>query len=184
MVYQKIIQVMEEIQAFGKIKREEIVPTLLPLLTKYKLSIKPAEISDYKYINQESSFLAKYELVDTEDPELQSIIVEVPAGGFDSEKKGRSTYMATTGAYRQALQQIFVIPIEEDGDNVNQTNNTQNKENNKNSANNQNKQDSETDSISAFDEFEGNIENTNEQSPQKNVEDFTEDDIDAEFANF
>ena len=82
MVYQKIIEIMEEIQAFGKIKREEIVPTLSPLLTKYKLSIKPAETNEYKYVNQEASFLAKYELVDTEDPELQSIIVEVPARRF------------------------------------------------------------------------------------------------------
>ncbi len=79
MLYKKIIEIMTEIKSCGRIKREDIVPILLPLLAKYKISIKPAEVSDYKYINQEASFIVKYELVDTEDPELQSILVQVPA---------------------------------------------------------------------------------------------------------
>ncbi len=82
MIYKKIIEIMNEIATLGKIKRDEIVPTLLPLLAKYKMAIKPATVSEYKYMNQEASFIAKYELVDTEDQELQSLMVEVPARRF------------------------------------------------------------------------------------------------------
>lgn len=79
MIYQKITQIMTEVVSLGKIKREEIVPKLLPLLAKYKIVIKPAEVTEYKSMNQEASFLVKYELVDTEDPELQSMLVQIPA---------------------------------------------------------------------------------------------------------
>ena len=94
MIYQKIINVMEDIIPLGKIKREDIVPKLLPILTKYKIAIRPAEVTDYKYMNQEASFIMKYELIDTEDKELKSIIIQIPGGGFDQDGKGRATYMA------------------------------------------------------------------------------------------
>lgn len=111
MIYQKIVNIMEELVPIGKIKREEITSIMQPLLAKYKLVIKPSEVIDYKHINQEASFKMKYEIVDAEDNELQSIYLEVPGGGFDQESKGRATYMALTGAYRQALQQLFSIQI-------------------------------------------------------------------------
>lgn len=82
MIYKKIIEIMNEIATLGKIRRDEIVPTLLPLLAKYKISIRPVAVSEYKYMNQEASFIAKYELIDTEEQELQSLIVEVPARRF------------------------------------------------------------------------------------------------------
>lgn len=111
MIYQKIVNIMEELVPIGKIKREEITSIMQPLLAKYKLVIRPSEVIDYKYVNQEASFKLKYEIVDADDSELQSINLEVPGGGFDQEGKGRATYMATTGAYRQALQQLFAIQI-------------------------------------------------------------------------
>lgn len=111
MIYQKIVNIMEELVPIGKIKREEITSIMQPLLAKYKLVIKPSEVIDYKHINQEASFKLKYEIVDAEDSELQSINLEVPGGGCDQESKGRATYMALTGAYRQALQQLFSIQI-------------------------------------------------------------------------
>lgn len=79
MIYKKINEIMNEIIPLGKIKREEIVPKLLPLLAKYNIVIKPAEVTDYTYREQESSFISKYEIVDTEENELSSIIVQVPA---------------------------------------------------------------------------------------------------------
>jgi len=114
MIYQKIVSIMEELVPIGKIKREEITSIMQPLLAKYKLVIRPAEVIDYKYVNQEASFKLKYEIVDADDSELQSINLEVPGGGYDQESKGRATYMATTGAYRQALQQLFSIQILDD----------------------------------------------------------------------
>lgn len=165
MIYKKIVDIMNEIIPLGKIKREEIVPMLLPLLAKHKIAIKPAEVSDYKYSNQEASFLAKYELVDTED-NLESMIIQLPGGGCDSENKGRATYMASTGIYRQMLQQVFAIPIEEDnGVNTSQTRTEENSERN----------------VYEFDEFANENEETQEQ---KDIAEFTDDDIDAEFAGF
>ena len=111
MIYQKIVNIMEELVPIGKIKREEITSIMQPLLAKYKLVIKPSEVIDYKHINQEASFKMKYEIVDADDSELQSIYLEVPGGGCDQESKGRATYMALTGAYRQAMQQLFSIQI-------------------------------------------------------------------------
>lgn len=111
MIYKKIVNIMEELVPIGKIKREEITSIMQPLLAKYKLVIKPSEVIDYKHINQEASFKLKYEIVDADDSELQSIYLEVPGGGCDQESKGRATYMALTGAYRQALQQLFSIQI-------------------------------------------------------------------------
>lgn len=114
MIYEKISQIISEVSTMEKMRREEIVPKMLPLLAKYKIAIKPLEISDYHYKDDEASFIAKYELVDTEDSNLTSIIAQLPAGGCDSDKKGRATYMASTGVYRQLFQQIFAIPIIED----------------------------------------------------------------------
>lgn len=73
--------------------------------------------------------------------------------------------MATTGAYRQMLQQVFAIPIEEDS-----INNTQNAMNNNETVGNN------EDSMSTFDEFA--------EEETKPVEDYTEADIDEQFANF
>lgn len=114
MIYNKVTEIMTELIPIGKIRREEITTVMQPLLAKYKLVLKPAEISEYKFANQESSFKVKYELVDAEDANLSSIMMEVPGGGSDQEGKGRSTYMASTGAYRQALQQLFAIQIEDE----------------------------------------------------------------------
>ena len=41
MIYNKISDIMNEIIPLGKIKRENIVSTLLPILAKYKIVIKP-----------------------------------------------------------------------------------------------------------------------------------------------
>ena len=106
----------------------------------------------------------KYELIDTEDKELKSIIIQIPGGGFDQDGKGRATYMASTGAYRQALQQIFSIPIEEESQQNNVDYNDLN-------------------GFSPFDEFQDSKskENINEE---KSIEELTDEDIEAEFAKF
>lgn len=192
MIYNKISDIMNEIIPLGKIRREEIVSTLLPILAKHKIVIKPGEVKDYSYTKNESSFIVTYEVIDTEDPELKSILVEVPAGGRDTEEKGRSTYMASTGAYRQMFQQLFALPIEDElPDNSNNTNN--NDFDNTNNANND----------FVLDEFQGdntvdenngtnitpdnqNMENntTTTNTNAKPISDFTFDDIDEEFSNF
>lgn len=196
MIYNKISDIMNEIIPLGKIKRENIVSTLLPILVKHKIVIKPGEIKNYSFMKNESSFIATYEVVDTEDPDLKSIIVEVPAGGRDTEEKGRSTYMASTGAYRQLFQQLFALPIEDE-----LPNNT----NNANSSNNSNLDNSENaNNDFVLDEFQGdntmdetdgtninpdnqNMENNNtttNTNTNKPISDFTFDDIDEQFANF
>ncbi len=192
MIYNKISDIMNEIIPLGKIKRDEIVSTLLPILAKYKIAIKPGEIKNYHYTKNESSFIVTYEIVDTEDPELKSILVEVPAGGCDTEEKGRSTYMASTGAYRQMFQQLFALPIEDElPDNSNNTNN--NDFDNTNNANNDFVLD-EFQGDNTVDETNGtnitpdnqNMENntTTTNTNAKPISDFTFDDIDEEFSNF
>lgn len=192
MIYNKISDIMNEIIPLGKIRREEIVSTLLPILAKYKIVIKPGEVKDYSYTKNESSFIVTYEVIDTEDPELKSILVEVPAGGRDTEEKGRSTYMASTGAYRQMFQQLFALPIEDElPDNSNNTNN--NDFDNTNNANNDFILD-EFQGDNTVDETNGtnitpdnqNMENntTTTNTNAKPISDFTFDDIDEEFSNF
>ena len=194
MIYNKISDIMNEIIPLGKIRREEIVSTLLPILAKHKIVIKPGEVKDYSYTKNESSFIVTYEVIDTEDPELKSILVEVPAGGRDTEEKGRSTYMASTGAYRQMFQQLFALPIEDElPDNSNNTNN--NDFDNTNNANNDFVLD-EFQGDNTVDETNGtnitpdnqNTENntttTNTNANAKPISDFTFDDIDEEFSNF
>lgn len=194
MIYNKISDIMNEIIPLGKIRREEIVSTLLPILAKHKIVIKPGEVKDYSYTKNESSFIVTYEVIDTEDPELKSILVEVPAGGRDTEEKGRSTYMASTGAYRQMFQQLFALPIEDElPDNSNNTNN--NDFDNTNNANNDFVLD-EFQGDNTVDEANGtnitpdnqNMENntttTNTNTNAKPISDFTFDDIDEEFSNF
>ena len=192
MIYNKISDIMNEIIPLGKIKRDEIVSTLLPILAKYKIAIKPGEIKNYHYTKNESSFIVTYEIVDTEDPELKSILVEVPAGGCDTEEKGRSTYMASTGAYRQMFQQLFALPIE---DELPDTSNNSN-QNNLDNLNN-------TNNDFVLDEFQDdnivdetnvtniipdnqNMENNNTaiSNTNKPISDFTFEDIDEEFSNF
>ncbi len=192
MIYNKISDIMNEIIPLGKIRREEIVSTLLPILAKHKIVIKPGEVKDYSYTKNESSFIVTYEVIDTEDPELKSILVEVPAGGRDTEEKGRSTYMASTGAYRQMFQQLFALPIEDElPDNSNNTNN--NDFDNTNNANNDFVLD-EFQGDNTVDETNGtnitpdnqNMENntTTTNTNAKPISDFTFDDIDEQFANF
>lgn len=192
MIYNKISDIMNEIIPLGKIKRDEIVSTLLPILAKYKIAIKPGEIKNYHYTKNESSFIVTYEIVDTEDPELKSILVEVPAGGCDTEEKGRSTYMASTGAYRQMFQQLFALPIE---DELPDTSNNSNKNNldNLNNTNNDFALDEFQDD-NKVDETNGtnitpdnqNLENNNTaiSNTNKPISDFTFEDIDEEFSNF
>ena len=192
MIYNKISDIMNEIIPLGKIRREEIVSKLLPILAKHKIVIKPGEVKDYSYTKNESSFIVTYEVIDTEDPELKSILVEVPAGGRDTEEKGRSTYMASTGAYRQMFQQLFALPIEDElPDNSNNTNN--NDFDNTNNANNDFVLD-EFQGDNTVDETNGtnitpdnqNMENntTTTNTNAKPISDFTFDDIDEEFSNF
>lgn len=192
MIYNKISDIMNEIIPLGKIRREEIVSTLLPILAKHKIVIKPGEVKNYSYTKKESSFIVTYEVIDTEDPELKSILVEVPAGGRDTEEKGRSTYMASTGAYRQMFQQLFALPIEDElPDNSNNTNN--NDFDNTNNANNDFVLD-EFQGDNTVDETNGtnitpdnqNMENntTTTNTNAKPISDFTFDDIDEQFANF
>lgn len=192
MIYNKISDIMNEIIPLGKIKRDEIVSTLLPILAKYKIAIKPGEIKNYHYTKNESSFIVTYEIVDTEDPELKSILVEVPAGGCDTEEKGRSTYMASTGAYRQMFQQLFALPIEDELPDTS-NNSNQNNLDNLNNTNNDfvldefqddNKVD-ETNGTNITPDNE-NLENNNTaiSNTNKPISDFTFDDIDEEFSNF
>lgn len=180
MIYKKIVSIMKDLASNGKIKREEITTVIQALLTKYQLVIKPTEVMDYKFINQEASFKIKYEIVDAEDEALSSIFVEVPGGGFDQEGKGRATYMASTGAYRQALQQLFSIQIDEElifKDNADIDGNEKNVE----------------DFPMQFDDFqetETNSEITIDDKEKSNtiedkeVDELTMEDIDNEFADF
>ena len=192
MIYNKISDIMNEIIPLGKIKRDEIVSTLLPILAKYKIAIKPGEIKNYHYTKNESSFIVTYEIVDTEDPELKSILVEVPAGGCDTEEKGRSTYMASTGAYRQMFQQLFALPIEDELPDTS-NNSNQNNLDNLNNTNNHFALDEFQDD-NKVDETNGtnitpdnqNLENNNTaiSNTNKPISDFTFEDIDEEFSNF
>ena len=193
MIYNKISDIMNEIIPLGKIKRDEIVSTLLPILAKYKIAIKPGEIKNYHYTKNESSFIVTYEIVDTEDPELKSILVEVPAGGCDTEEKGRSTYMASTGAYRQMFQQLFALPIEDELPDTS-NNSNQNSLDNLNNTNNDFVLDEFQDD-NKVDEINGtniapnnqNLEsnnNTTISNTNKPISDFTFDDIDEQFSNF
>lgn len=194
MIYNKISDIMNEIIPLGKIKRDEIVSTLLPILAKYKIAIKPGEIKNYHYARNEASFIVTYEIVDTEDPELKSILVEVPAGGCDTEEKGRSTYMASTGAYRQMFQQLFALPIEDELPDTS-NNSNQNTLDNLNSTNNDFFLDEFQDD-NIVDETNGtniipdnqNMENNNAtttiSNTNKPISDFTFEDIDEEFSNF
>lgn len=192
MIYNKISDIMNEIIPLGKIKRDEIVSTLLPILAKYKIAIKPGEIKNYHYAKNESSFIVTYEIVDTEDPELKSILVEVPAGGCDTEEKGRSTYMASTGAYRQMFQQLFALPIEDELPDTS-NNSNQNNLDNLNNTNNDFALDEFQDD-NKVDETNGtnitpdneNLENNNTaiSNTNKPISDFTFEDIDEEFSNF
>lgn len=194
MIYNKISDIMNEIIPLGKIKRDEIVSTLLPILAKYKIAIKPGEIKNYHYARNEASFIVTYEIVDTEDPELKSILVEVPAGGCDTEEKGRSTYMASTGAYRQMFQQLFALPIEDELPDTS-NNSNQNNLDNLNNTNNDFVLDEFQDD-NKVDETNGtnitpdnqNLENNNAtttiSNTNKPISDFTFEDIDEEFSNF
>ena len=192
MIYNKISDIMNEIIPLGKIKRDEIVSTLLPILAKYKIAIKPGEIKNYHYTKNESSFIVTYEIVDTEDPELKSILVEVPAGGCDTEEKGRSTYMASTGAYRQMFQQLFALPIEDELPDTSNNSNQNNLDNLNNTNNDFVLDEFQDDNI--VDETNGtnitpdnqNLENNNTaiSNTNKPISDFTFDDIDEEFSNF
>ena len=194
MIYNKISDIMNEIIPLGKIKRDEIVSTLLPILAKYKIAIKPGEIKNYHYARNEASFTVTYEIVDTEDPELKSILVEVPAGGCDTEEKGRSTYMASTGAYRQMFQQLFALPIEDELPDTS-NNSNQNNLDNLNNTNNDFALDEFQDD-NKVDETNGtnitpdneNLENNNAtttiSNTNKPISDFTFEDIDEEFSNF
>lgn len=192
MIYNKISDIMNEIIPLGKIKRDEIVSTLLPILAKYKIAIKPGEIKNYHYTKNESSFIVTYEIVDTEDPELKSILVEVPAGGCDTEEKGRSTYMASTGAYRQMFQQLFALPIEDELPDTSNNSNQNNLDNLNNTNNNfvldefqdDNKVD-ETNGTNITPDNQ-NLENNNTaiSNTNKPISDFTFEDIDEEFSNF
>ena len=192
MIYNKISDIMNEIIPLGKIKRDEIVSTLLPILAKYKIAIKPGEIKNYHYARNEASFIVSYEIVDTEDPELKSILVEVPAGGCDTEEKGRSTYMASTGAYRQMFQQLFALPIEDELPDTS-NNSNQNNLDNLNNTNNDFALDEFQDD-NKVDETNGtnitpdnqNLENNNTaiSNTNKPISDFTFEDIDEEFSNF
>ena len=194
MIYNKISDIMNEIIPLGKIKRDEIVSTLLPILAKYKIAIKPGEIKNYHYARNEASFIVTYEIVDTEDPELKSILVEVPAGGCVTEEKGRSTYMASTGAYRQMFQQLFALPIEDELPDTSNNSNQNNLDNLNNTNNNfvldefqdDNKVD-ETNGTNITPDNE-NLENNNAtttiSNTNKPISDFTFDDIDEQFSNF
>lgn len=192
MIYNKISDIMNEIIPLGKIKRDEIVSTLIPILAKYKIAIKPGEIKNYHYARNEASFIVTYEIVDTEDPELKSILVEVPAGGCDTEEKGRSTYMASTGAYRQMFQQLFALPIEDELPDTS-NNSNQNNLDNLNNTNNDFALDEFQDD-NKVDETNGtnitpdnqNLENNNTaiSNTNKPISDFTFEDIDEEFSNF
>lgn len=192
MIYNKISDIMNEIIPLGKIKRDEIVSTLLPILAKYKIAIKPGEIKNYHYARNEASFIVTYEIVDTEDPELKSILVEVPAGGCDTEEKGRSTYMASTGAYRQMFQQLFALPIEDELPDTSNNSNQNNLDNLNNTNNDFVLDEFQDDNI--VDETNGtnitpdnqNLENNNTaiSNTNKPISDFTFEDIDEEFSNF
>ena len=62
----------------------------------------------------------KYQFIDVETPEKETIEVEIPGSGFD--EKGRAVYAALTGAYRYAMQEVFAIPIVDEIRNDNSNN--------------------------------------------------------------
>lgn len=176
MIYQKIVEIMNELTKIGKIKREEIVPTMLPILASKKLVIRPIEISDYRYMNNNASFNATYELVDTESSnennEYASIIIKLPAGGSDSEGKGRATYMASTGVFRQVLQQAFLIPILEPD------------EENTGIPGNSGIMGEDSDNMQFPEEFEDDNSIPEEENQAKTIDELTVEDLDAQFENF
>lgn len=169
MIYQKINKIMFELCKLGKIKREEIIPTVSPLLAREKIIINPTDIADYRFGDNQASFIVSYEIIDSEEKDengYQSMIVKLPAGGSDGEEKGRATYMAQTGAYRQLFQQIFAISILEP-DEIN-NNSLKNEETN----------------VENLHEFKEDDIQENVGKETKAINEMTEDDLEAEFANY
>lgn len=128
MIGQKIISIMSEIEAVQKTeideeknykfaKSEEIIAMVKPLLVKYKVIILPVKVMNFTPQGNKIFITMKYQFIDIEDPNKDSVEVEIPGGGFD--EKGRAVYAALTGAYRYAMQEVFAIPIVEETKNIN-----------------------------------------------------------------
>lgn len=86
--------------------------------------------------------------------------------------------MASTGAYRQVLQQVFAIPIEDE----NTINNSLEQIPNNNKENDN--EDNNDDGFSEFNEFADNESENNIVSGDVDAENMTEEFIEQEFANF
>ena len=137
MIGQKIINIMSEIEAIPKTeldeeknykfaKSEEIIAMVKPLLVKYKVIILPVKVTNFTPQGNKVFITMKYQFIDVEDPNKESIEVEIPGGGFD--EKGRAVFAALTGAYRYAMQEVFAIPIVDEIKNINADSDNQDSE--------------------------------------------------------
>lgn len=148
MIGEKIIKIMSEIKPIEKTeldeeknykfaRSEEIIAMVKPLLVKYKVIILPVKIMNFSSQGNKVFLNMKYQFIDVESDEKDTIEVEIPGSGYD--EKGRAVYAALTGAYRYAMQEVFAIPIvdeirndnssEEDKEEQEETSNTENIEN-------------------------------------------------------
>lgn len=120
MIGQKIIRIMSEIEAVPKTeldeeknykfaKAEEVIAMVKTLLVKYKVIILPVKVTNFTPQGNKVFITMKYQFIDVEDPNNESIEVEIPSSGFD--EKGRAVFAALTGAYRYAMQEVFAIPL-------------------------------------------------------------------------
>ena len=107
MIGEKIINIMSEINPIEKTeldeeknykyaKSEEIIAMVKPLLVKYKVIILPVKVTNFTPQGNKVFINMKYQFIDVESPEKDSIEVEIPGSGFD--EKGRAVYGALTGA--------------------------------------------------------------------------------------
>lgn len=131
MIGDKIIKIMSEIKPIEKTgvdeekkykfaKSEDIIAMVNPLLVKYKVIIVPVKVVNFSAQGHKVFITMKYQFIDVETPEKETIEVEIPGSGFD--EKGRAVYAALTGAYRYAMQEVFAIPIVDEIRNDNSNN--------------------------------------------------------------
>lgn len=92
--------------------------------------------------------------------------------GCDLEGKGRATYMASTGVFRQVLQQVFSIPILEPDEDYNRNDETSKVLNDN------------TESFEEFEDDDNNNEVSKEEQKTKTIDNMTDEDIDEQFENF
>lgn len=126
-VYQKIAEVMKEVQYLCKddaveykttkyraISEEKVTSTVRASLVKHGLVILPVE-QKRERVGQITSIDAKYRIQNVDDTE-DYVIVTSSGDGYDSQDKGAGKAM--TYAYKYMLLRAFAIPTGEDPDKV------------------------------------------------------------------